>query len=105
MSSSPTRHISRASRATSPTAPGLAGRRVPFHRRAETRVEIGLAGCEHAELERAAAFPAIDDRHRLALEIFGQAPAVLVAAAVHDDDAVGRRHARLDRLGRTVPVT
>src|ERR1700694_432802 len=74
----------------------LAGGGVPFHRRAETRVEIGLAGGEHAEFEGAAAFAALDDR--TALEILGEAAAVLVAAAVHDEDPPRRQRPRPDRL-------
>ena len=75
---------------------GLPGRGVPFHRRPEARVEIGLARRQHAEFERAAALLALDDR--AVLEIFGEAAAVLVAAAVDDDDPVRRRDARPDRL-------
>ena len=70
--------------------------RIPLHRRPEARVEIGLARRQHAEFQRAAAYPPLNDRP--ALEILGEAPAVLVAAAVDDDDPVGRRRARPDRL-------
>src|SRR5260370_4748681 len=48
----------------------LAGGGIPFHRGAEARVEIGLAGGEHAEFEGAAAFVAFE--HRPPLAIFGE---------------------------------
>src|SRR5438046_3389875 len=73
----------------------LAGGGVPLHRRAEARVEIGIARREHAKFEGAAAFPALRDRP--SLKVLGEAAAVLVAAAVHDDDAVRPGRARLDR--------
>src|SRR5437899_8854625 len=73
----------------------LASGSIPFHRRAETRIEVGLCRREHAEFEGAAAFQAFE--HRLVLKIFGEAAAVLMAAAVHDNDALGRGHARPDR--------
>src|SRR3954447_8702977 len=40
----------------------LAGAGVPFHRRTEARVEIGLAGGQHAEFQSAAADIAFEDR-------------------------------------------
>src|SRR5437773_1341840 len=64
----------------------LAGGGVPFHRRAEARVEIRFARGEHAEFEGAAAFQPFE--HRPVLEILGEAAAVLVAAAVDDDDPI-----------------
>src|SRR5436305_10939740 len=48
----------------------LTGAGVPFHRRAETRVEIRLSRGEDAEFERAAADMPFEDR--LVLEIFGE---------------------------------
>jgi hypothetical protein len=44
----------------------LPGGCVPFHRRAETPVEVGFARGDHAEFERAAAFLAL--AHRFALD-------------------------------------
>src|SRR5581483_9346580 len=76
----------------------LAGRGVPFHRRAEARIEVGLARCQHAEFERAAAADPFEDR--AALEIFGEAAAVVVSAAVDDGEPVRRRRPRADRLRR-----
>src|SRR5437870_2327136 len=76
---------------------GLAGRGVPLHRRAEARVEVALAGGDDAEFERAAA--ALARLHRIILQKFGEASAVLVRAAVDDDEPV-RRRARMDPLGR-----
>src|SRR5215831_11160791 len=65
---------------------GLAGRGVPFHRRAEARVEVGLAGGDDAEFERAAAALAL--AHRIIGEKLGKPAAVLVRAAVDDDEPV-----------------
>src|SRR5579863_2029381 len=67
----------------------LAGGGVPFHRRAEARVEVALAGGDQAEFEGAAAQPPLP--HRVGLQKFAEAAAVLVRAAVHDDEPVFRR--------------
>src|SRR6266478_8492534 len=75
---------------------GLAGRGVPLHCCAETRVEVALAGGDHAEFQRAAA--ALARLHRIIPQKLGEPPAVLVRAAVDDDEPV-RRCARTDRLG------
>src|SRR5439155_17881964 len=76
---------------------GLAGRGVPLHRRAEARVHIALAGGDDAEFEGAAA--ALARLDRISRQKLGEPAAVLVRAAVDDDEPVGRREARLDRLG------
>src|SRR6266581_3765926 len=62
----------------------LAGGGVPLHCRAEARVEIRLARGEHAEFERAAAFEPFE--HPPVLEILCETAAVLMAAAVDDDN-------------------
>src|SRR5690348_14733874 len=56
----------------------LAGGGVPFHRRAEARIEVALAGGDQAEFERAAALPA--PLHLVILQEFGEPAAVLVRA-------------------------
>src|SRR5271163_2321074 len=76
---------------------GLPGGCVPFHRRAEARVEVGFARGDHAEFERAAAFLAL--AHRIARKKLGEASAVFVRAAVDDDEPIRRRSARPDRFG------
>src|SRR6185437_2351069 len=83
---------------------GVAGGGVPFHRRAEARVEVGLAGGELAELDRAAADALLGDL--LADEEGGEFLVVLVRAAVDDDEPVGRRTPRGDLLGsaRSAPA-
>src|SRR5260370_41768666 len=73
----------------------LAGGGVPFHRRAETRVEIRVARRDHAEFKGAAAD--MPFKYRPILEIFSEAAAVLVTAAMHDDDAFRRRRPGADR--------
>ena len=73
----------------------MSGGSVPFHRRAKARVEIGLAGGDHAEFEGAAAALAL--AHRVIGEKLAEPPAVFVRAAVDHDEPI-RRAARLDRL-------
>src|SRR5262249_4796607 len=75
---------------------GLSGRRVPLHRCAKARVEIGFSGGDDAKLQRTAAALAL--AHRIVGEELGEAPAVFVRAAVDDNEPV-RWHACLDRLG------
>src|SRR5208282_1693442 len=58
---------------------GLAGRCVPLHRRAEARVEIGLAGGDDAEFQRAAAALALE--YRIVGEKLGEPAAILMRAA------------------------
>src|SRR6266481_7672447 len=72
---------------------GLAGCGVPLHRRAETGVHIALAGGDDAEFERTAAALALE--HGIILQEFREASAVLVRAAVDDDEPVRRRSARV----------
>src|SRR5271166_5976145 len=76
---------------------GLAGRGIPFHRRAEARVEIALAGRDDAEFQRAAA--TLARLYRIILQELGQAPAVFVRAAMDDNEPVCGR-ARMDQLRR-----
>src|SRR6185437_12911791 len=76
----------------------LTGGGVPFHRRAEARVEIGLTRRQHAEFKRAAAADPFEDR--AALEVFGEAAAVVVGAAVDDREARWGGRPGADLLGR-----
>src|SRR5581483_7412049 len=94
--------VERGDRAAGGFEHRLAGGGVPLHRRAEARVEIGLAGGEHAEFEGAAADAPLLDR--AALEILGEAAAVFVAAAVDHDNPAGGRHPRRDRLELAAPA-
>ena len=81
----------------------LAGCGVPFHRRAETRVEVGFAGGDDAEFKGAAA--AFARLYWIILQKLGEPAAVLVRTAVDDDEPV-RRTARANRLGpATLPPT
>src|SRR6185436_12336817 len=88
--------------ATSGFENGLPGGGIPFHRRAEARVEVALAGGDDAEFQRAAA--ALTRLHGIILQELGEPPAVFVRSTVDHDKPVRRRDARLDQLGYATPA-
>jgi hypothetical protein len=76
---------------------GLPSGCILLHRRAEARVEVGFARGDHTEFERAAVFLAL--AHGIAREKLGEASAVVMRAAVDDNETIRRRRADPNRLG------
>ena len=76
----------------------MAGGGVPFHGRAEARIDVGLARGQQTELQRTTGI--FQFGQGAAIEKRRQGLGVAVAPARQNRDAVRRHVADLDRLGR-----